>query len=181
MAPTGTLRYHAAIYGGRRRAALYPHGAGQVQALPMLAAGQCAGEGREWSRDSMPWNACRAAALEVRAQQLFMETKRDPVTKMPTQGRSPFPLTAFPDRIGQDSVGLGLYFTTQALLIGLVLTYAAVSVYPVMSNWNAEGYSTDFQLTQSLGGITSTAVCDKSYDVRLPIPPRTCMCSGLVF
>ncbi|GBG74947.1 hypothetical protein CBR_g19461 [Chara braunii] len=55
--------------------------------------------------------------------------------------RQQFALSAHPQDIGTESVGLGLYFTSVLLLISFFVILSLFSLYPLFSNWHADHFA----------------------------------------
>lgn len=115
------------------------------------------------------WDASRAplswdAAMDAREGMLFKQfTQSD--TQQPTRKR--FSLLASPTAIGMESVGLGLYFATMLLFVVLMFFASLVALYPVLSNINADNYSSTYDLVVRLtdNSTIPAGTCEKEWEV----------------
>lgn len=98
----------------------------------------------------------RALALKRWNALLLYEYRRDS-SGMPIAGtQRRFNLTAAPRLIGQESVGLGVYFTTIILFCLLTFFQSILSIYPIVENSRQQGYSHTFDV--GINGIASGQV-----------------------
>ncbi|KAK9808616.1 hypothetical protein WJX72_000561 [[Myrmecia] bisecta] len=104
----------------------------------------------------------RTLAHKRRDALLLYEYSRD-AAGLPIGGtQRAFQLTASPRQIGQESVGLGVYFTSIILFALLALALSILAIYPIVDNYRQTGYAKYYTVFENQ---IQAGYCPKTWDV----------------
>jgi hypothetical protein len=73
--------------------------------------------------------------------------------------------TTTPWHIRKHSSFLALHLTTVALILGLLIAYSLVALYPLLSTLRADNYESQFRVLDASGKDLSLSLCDKPANV----------------
>lgn len=88
----------------------------------------------------------REGALARAKARLLFHWSRDQHGLVVPGSEEPFGLLAGPREIGIESLGLGVFFTALWVMLFAMLLLASISLYPLIANKNATGFTANYTL-----------------------------------